>query len=145
MTHPFTRWRRASLLPALGATAASAQSAATPPAATPPAAPLRLFLLVGQSDMAGRGTVEAEDRAPVAHVWMLNQALAWVPAVDPVHFDKPKVVGVGPYDDALARAKVARARGSLAGILWLQGDSATRFTTTPHQRARSDAATQRSI
>ncbi len=54
-----------------------------------------LFLLIGQSNMAGRGKVAAEDRVPHPRVWMLNQQRQWVPAVDPLHFDKPKVVGVG--------------------------------------------------
>lgn len=131
-------------------------------------APLRVFLLVGQSNMAGRGTVEVEDSTIVPRVWMLNQGGAWTPAVEPMHFDKPKAAGVGPgrafgaavanawtgmeigmvpaavggssirawepgavdsatkthpYDDAIARARIAMKRGPLAGILWLQGES----------------------
>ena len=54
-----------------------------------------LFLLVGQSNMAGRGTVTPADKVPHPRVLMLNQAGEWVPAVDPMHFDKPGVVGVG--------------------------------------------------
>ena len=54
-----------------------------------------LFLLVGQSNMAGRGKVAEEDRTPHPRVLMLDKAGSWVPAVDPLHFDKPKVVGVG--------------------------------------------------
>ncbi len=54
-----------------------------------------LFLLVGQSNMAGRGQVEEEDRTPDPRVLSLNKEGKWVPAVDPLHFDKPAVVGVG--------------------------------------------------
>ena len=54
-----------------------------------------LFLLVGQSNMAGRGTVSEADRLPHPRVLMLNQQNEWVPAVDPLHFDKPKVAGTG--------------------------------------------------
>ena len=54
-----------------------------------------LFLLVGQSNMAGRGTVEPQDEVPKPHVLMLNRDKQWVPAVDPLHFDKPGA-GVGP-------------------------------------------------
>ena len=50
---------------------------------------LELFLLVGQSNMAGRGIVEAADREPIPGVYALNKELAWTPAIDPVHFDKP--------------------------------------------------------
>lgn len=56
---------------------------------------LQLFLLVGQSNMAGRGVVEEADRAPIPGVFMLNKELAWVPAVDPMHFDRPERIGVG--------------------------------------------------
>ncbi|MCA9051369.1 MAG: sialate O-acetylesterase [Planctomycetaceae bacterium] len=53
-----------------------------------------LFLLVGQSNMAGRGVVEAEDQVPHPRVLMLNAAGQWVPAVAPLHFDK-SAAGVG--------------------------------------------------
>ena len=54
-----------------------------------------LFLLAGQSNMAGRGDVEAEDKVPHARVLMLAKDGTWQPAVDPVHFDKTSA-GVGP-------------------------------------------------
>jgi hypothetical protein len=61
----------------------------------PPKEQFHLFLLVGQSNMAGRGTATPADKTPSPRVLMLNQAGEWVPAVDPMHFDKPAVVGVG--------------------------------------------------
>lgn len=54
-----------------------------------------LFLLVGQSNMAGRGVVTPDDKVPPARVLMLNKEGEWVPATDPLHFDKPTAVGVG--------------------------------------------------
>ncbi len=54
-----------------------------------------LFLLVGQSNMAGRGKVAEADRRPIPRVLSYSKAGKWVPAVDPLHFDKPGVVGVG--------------------------------------------------
>lgn len=57
--------------------------------------PLDLFLLVGQSNMAGRGTLAPEDRVAPQRVLTLNAQGAWVPAIDPLHFDKPTAVGVG--------------------------------------------------
>lgn len=137
------------------------------PAAVPAATPMQLFLLVGQSNMAGRGKVEPQDTVPIPRVLMLDRQQAWVPAVDPMHFDKP-VAGVGlgrsfaariadaqpgvtiglipaavggspidawqpgvfyeptkshPWDDALARARVALKSGTLRAILWHQGES----------------------
>lgn len=119
--------------------------------------------------MAGRGVVEAEDRIPNARVLTLTRDLEWVPATDPIHFDKPRSAGVGPgrsfglalagadsslriglvptavggtpisswepgaldaetgthpYDDALARARVAMRGGHhFAALLWHQGES----------------------
>lgn len=128
---------------------------------------MQLFLLAGQSNMAGRGVVEASDRIANPRVLMLDRTMRWVPAVDPVHYDKP-IAGVGPgrsfalsllardggmriglvpaavggspistwepgafdpatsthpYDDAIARARVAMRDGRLRAILWHQGES----------------------
>ena len=54
-----------------------------------------LYLLIGQSNMAGRGPVDAESKVPHPRVLMLNKNREWVPATDPMHFDKA-VAGVGP-------------------------------------------------
>jgi hypothetical protein len=61
----------------------------------PPKESFHLFLLVGQSNMAGRGVVTANDKTPHTRVLTLNKAGEWEPAVDPIHFDKPTAVGVG--------------------------------------------------
>jgi hypothetical protein len=54
-----------------------------------------LYLLAGQSNMAGRGSVRAGDKVPHQRVLMLSKDLKWLPASDPIHFDKP-IAGVGP-------------------------------------------------
>lgn len=54
-----------------------------------------LYLLIGQSNMAGRGQVEPQDREIHPRVFMLDKAGKWAPAADPLHFDKP-IAGVGP-------------------------------------------------
>jgi len=56
---------------------------------------LQLFLLIGQSNMAGRGQVTPADQQTNPRIFMLDRANTWVPARDPVHFDKPKIAGVG--------------------------------------------------
>ena len=74
-----------------------------------PVPPLQLFLLAGQSNMAGRGTVEPEDRVPHPRVWVLNRQEEWMAAVDPLHFDK-RIAGVGPgrsFGIALANAEAS--------------------------------------
>jgi beta-glucuronidase len=55
-----------------------------------------LYLLVGQSNMAGRAPVDAVSKEADPHIFMLDKENNWVPATDPMHFDKPAVVGVGP-------------------------------------------------
>lgn len=54
-----------------------------------------LFLLAGQSNMAGRGVVEPQDNEPIPGVMSFNKEHQWVPAGDPLHWDKPDVAGVG--------------------------------------------------
>jgi len=74
--------------------------------ALPPKENFHLFLLVGQSNMAGRGVVADSDKVPRPRVLMLDKSGAWVPAVDPLHFDKPAAgVGLGlTFADAVAAA-----------------------------------------
>lgn len=78
-----------SAMPFVAAESAPALSSSNGPAS------LKLFLLIGQSNMAGRGAVEAEDKAPHPRVFVLTKELTWVPAVDPLHFDKPERIGTG--------------------------------------------------
>ena len=109
--------------------------------------------------MAGRGAVDAESKTINPQILMLDSLNQWVPATDPVHFDKPsgwcwpchqlckkyvgdeKKIKIGlipcawggspikvwepgatyfnahPYDDAIARTKIAMQKGVLKGIL----------------------------
>lgn len=54
-----------------------------------------IYLLAGQSNMAGRGIVDDSSRITDPRILMLNKNGEWVPAKDPVHYDKP-IAGVGP-------------------------------------------------
>jgi hypothetical protein len=85
--------RVAKLLVCVLSCALSACATVPPPDAP---RPMHLFLLAGQSNMAGRGTVSDVDRTPHPRVLMLDESGQWVPAREPLHFDKPKVAGVGP-------------------------------------------------
>lgn len=99
---------------------------------------IHIYLLAGQSNMAGRGTIEAIDTVINPHIWMLNKNEQWVPAREPLAFDKPKVVGVGPgfaFANALQQSDpsvyiylVPSAVGGSRIDLWQPGayDSATR-------------------
>lgn len=101
MTHypPLTSRVRAAAgalvaLHALLLGAAGAEGAGGVSPSLPPRPQLHLFLLVGQSNMAGRGDIEPSDTEPIANVVALNAAGDWVPATDPLHWDKPSA-GVG--------------------------------------------------
>lgn len=79
---------------------------------------LHLFLLAGQSNMAGRGAVkdlgEADAKAD-GRILALNRDGAWQPAVDPLHWDKAGS-GVGP-GKAFALAVAAKTPGVTIGLI----------------------------
>src|SRR5690606_11703557 len=54
-----------------------------------------LYLLVGQSNMAGRGKVDLASKIIDSAILTLDSNGAWVYAKDPIHFDK-SFAGVGP-------------------------------------------------
>ena len=97
---------------AIGARPAAAQTDLQPPANVS----MRLFLLAGQSNMAGRGKVEPADTKPDPRVWMLDEAGHWQPAIDPLHFDKPDHDGVGP-GHAFGLAVAAAEPGTVIGLI----------------------------
>lgn len=93
----FACWPPVTFTPLSCPSLAVAVSLGLLPVTVLPANPgnMQIFLLIGQSNMAGRGSVEAEDKVPHPRVFMLTKELAWVPAVDPLHFDKPERIGTG--------------------------------------------------
>lgn len=55
-----------------------------------------IYILMGQSNMAGRGKITEEYKNQQHdRVIMLNKDNEWVTAKHPLHFDKPKAAGVG--------------------------------------------------
>jgi hypothetical protein len=76
---------------------------------------MALFLLIGQSNMAGRGAIK-EPGAPVGkNVWMLNKSNEWVIAKAPVHFDKT-VAGSGLCEE-FARCYEKAHPGKTVGLI----------------------------
>lgn len=53
-----------------------------------------IFILGGQSNMAGRGTLTADNRVSTERVLKFTRDMKWVEATEPLHFDK-KVAGAG--------------------------------------------------
>lgn len=108
-----------------------------------------LYLLIGQSNMAGRGEVEAEDRLPHPRVLALGRERGWIPAVEPLHWDKP-MAGVGPgraFGCAMADAEpsirvglIPAAAGGSPIEVWQPGGHWEQTASHPYddavQRAR---------
>jgi len=122
---------------------------------TPPSqkGKFQLYLLVGQSNMAGRGYSEAQDTMPNRHVLRLNQAGAWEIAKEPLHFDKP-VAGVGPglafgevmvtQDTSVVIGLIPCAIGGSGIAVWQPGAYYEATKTHPYDEAiaRAKAAMQ---
>lgn len=148
-----------------------------------------LYLLVGQSNMAGRGVLTSEYRnRSQPNVLMLNKEGKWVVASHPLHFDKPARAGVGPglsfglemakanpsvriglipcavggtaieswepgamdrvtkkypYDDAIARLRLAMESGVIKGIIWHQGEANSRPEKSAGYLEKLEALIQR--
>jgi hypothetical protein len=103
--------------------------------------PMDLYLLIGQSNMAGRGKVEPEDQKKTPRVLTLSKANGWVPAVDPIHFDK-KRAGVGPgrtfgiamaeHNSAVTIGLIPCAVGGTSIRKWQPGAEDSKTDTRPH-------------
>lgn len=94
--------------------------AAPEPAAPSAEPPLHLYLLAGQSNMAGRGDVEELDRTTGPNIFALDADMVWGPAKEPLHFDKPDIVGVGPgfaFGRAMAEARPGVRIGLIPGAV----------------------------
>jgi hypothetical protein len=98
----------AVLLTVVGYAASAAETNASKQTVKPPSKKkFHLYLLMGQSNMAGRGKVEAEDKTPNPRVLAFTTNGTWQVAVDPITWDKPTIAGVGPgvaFGKAMAQA-----------------------------------------
>ncbi|MFN7139337.1 MAG: sialate O-acetylesterase, partial [Limisphaerales bacterium] len=75
---------------------------------------LHIYLLMGQSNMAGRGIIEEVDKTPHPRVLRLNYSNQWEVAIEPITEDRaPKLLGVGP---GLAFGKIMAEENKKATI-----------------------------
>ncbi|SKA44508.1 protein of unknown function [Chitinophaga eiseniae] len=103
-----------------------------------------LYLLIGQSNMAGRGKTDNTRKPVNAQILMLDSTGKFVPATDPVHFDK-KEAGVGPgisfAEDMLAanrKIKIGLIPAAVGGTsiqLWVPGGYDSVTHTHPYDDA----------
>lgn len=111
-----------------------------------------VYLLIGQSNMAGRGSLSGfEPETPDAHVLMLDKHGKWAQAADPLHFDKPTMVGVGP-GLSFGKAMAAQDKGHIIGLVpaavggteiakWVPGAYDAHTKTHPYDDAIARART----
>jgi len=77
-----------------------------------------LYLLVGQSNMAGRGKVTDANRLSSERVWKFTADERWAEGVEPIHYDR-KSVGAGPglaFARAMVDAEPSRGAAETGGI-----------------------------
>lgn len=91
-------------------------ASAAEPVKLPAKEKLHLYLLIGQSNMAGRGAVEEQDKQAHPRVLKFTKENAWAPATDPLHFDKPTIVGVG-LGSSFARVMAEANAGATIGLI----------------------------
>lgn len=77
---------------------------------------LHLYLMMGQSNMSGRGVVGDEDRTPHPRVLMFTTHVIWQPAMEPVTHDRPKLLGVGP-GLSFGKAMAEKSRVATIGLV----------------------------
>jgi len=73
----------------------------------PPRENFWLFVLAGQSNMAGRGLVEPSDTVPDNRILYMTHDMRWAVAKEPLHVYQPALTGLGP-GLAFARALVEK-------------------------------------
>ncbi len=73
-----------------------------------------LYLLIGQSNMAGRGAIENIDTQTHPRVFMFGENMQWIAAEEPMHFDRPERIGTGlglAFGKAIAEAEPDKCVG----------------------------------
>ncbi|MFW5879564.1 MAG: sialate O-acetylesterase [bacterium] len=55
---------------------------------------LYIFIMAGQSNMAGRGFVEPQDTLPYKRILTIDKSMKWIYAKEPLHFYEPSMTGL---------------------------------------------------
>ncbi len=112
-------------------------------AAQPAPRDVQIFLLIGQSNMVGRGAIEPQDREVIPRVYAVNESLVWQAAVDPLHWDNAAAgVGLGrSFARVLAALNpnvniglVPAAVGGTSLAEWTPGETPSRLYTEALRR-----------
>lgn len=108
----------------------------------PPRDNLWIFMMAGQSNMAGRGLVEPEDTLTHKRILTINEKNEWVLAKEPLHFYEPSMTGldcglafgkelIKHLPDSVSIALIPCAIGGSSIQQWL-GDSIFRGVQLMH-------------
>jgi hypothetical protein len=101
---------------AMAAPAGTQTNAVAAPPRLPARVKLHLYLLMGQSNMAGRGKIAPEDKMTHPRVLLFTLDNKWELAVEPVTRDKPGMLGVGP-GLAFGKAMAEKEPGVTIGLV----------------------------
>ncbi len=93
-----------------------------------------VFLMAGQSNMAGRGTVEAQDTVSHPRILTIDSLGNWKLAVEPLHFYEPNLVGldcglsfgkklIESVPDSVTIALIPTAVGGSAISQWINDEN----------------------
>lgn len=105
---------------------------------------LHLFLLIGQSNMAGRGVIDSSNNSAHPRVSVLAKDNSWKPAVDPLHYDKAAAAaGLGkPFAEAIATQNpkisiglIPAACGGSPISVWAPGMAFNQTNSRPYDDA----------
>lgn len=75
-----------------------------------------LYLLIGQSNMAGRGVQDEKHSVSKLRLLKFSQRNAWAPGTDPLHTDKPAGAGVG-LGTSFAREMADVDKQTIVGVI----------------------------
>ena len=105
---------------------------------------LDLYLLIGQSNMAGRGKIEQQDLMTHPQVFVLNYDSKWDQAKEPLHFDKA-IAGTGPglsFGKAMVKTHsniyiglIPCAVGETSVDYWQRNKKIKQLNISPYEKA----------
>lgn len=100
---------------------------------------MTLFLLIGQSNMAGRGKLSPGDKKPIPRCLKLNRDGQWVEATSPIHFDRV-TAGFG-IANAFVRRYLEEHPSETVGLIPCAVGGSTSVTWSPEDTAADPIGT----
>jgi hypothetical protein len=110
-----------------------------------------IFIMAGQSNMAGRGFVEPQDTIPNPRILTLNKENKWIIAKEPLHFYQPKLTGldcgvsfalelIKSLGDSITIGLVPCAVGGSSVDNWLEGKAFNNVELSRNFEERAEVA-----